>query len=784
MLQRGAGNRAVSGAIAQRAPGVPGVPYKTLADIDAMTVAELDAYATSRPDWSLDPTLPTVRKRSLVNALRFARSGDPAPVGAAGDMPVKDVEATGLTRQVRKQLRTYARGVRSEDTAGLEKTAVVADGLSGGDALGKLERKIPRGVLHHSMGKTQDGKNELANLMASSEIDNFANYVRRSRAFLEAEDGFDINSYLKMVDVDGKHPADYIGRPRLIRNYHRFLAPMLDTLAANERDRSKSKPLLVILHSGTDHNGAFHRDAELMNLIQHPRNLAIMIEGASTLEAAGAKVERVARRHGQRSKMQQLMIAGHGGPTSIEVAGSQDASGETTLDDADLTHNKRRTERFLRRLVRRVETGPDARIVLNACLTAADEVAATLPADPTLAAAAIRKSLVDSPSLATRLGQLAPGRTVEGNISSVPAGEYMGTDPVTGAGTGLLHQIIPSDPYATSTNRADYIEHGAEAEGAIRALIVVWATDKAEALRRVNLRRARAISGWNDRVIHTFYDIFNAESDNVSLLNKIANTVARGLSEFHVANEQKPGYVSGLGDTLTKAEAMKVVTPLYPHMTAGAKIAIEQTLMTRDAGRRPAFMTLLDGFATTASARPHLDGSWLAPVMAALLPIADAPTASRAQMKLALYGSTEAGDGDADAFLTANAAGTGTFTMPGGATVSSLTGGGYSESDVLRDLGLLAPTAVGSGSAPAPNYDVDGDGTADVHIRSITRESRIAARRLNVRQLPDTASSRVDGISRGRRIEVIGVSGEWYAIEYGGRVRFVHSKWVRHLAVR
>lgn len=685
---------------------------------------------------------------------------------------------------MRQQLRTYARGVRSEDTAGLEKTAAVADGLSTGEALGKLERKIPKGILHHSMGKKEDGRKEMANLITEGEVEQFGNYVRRAGAYLEAEDGFDTYSYLEMVKVDGRHPADFIGRPRLIRNYHRFLAPMLDTLATNEGDRTKAKPLLVILHTSNDHNGAFHRDTELMNLVQHPRNLTIMIEGATSLEAAGNKVTRVARRHGQRGKIQQLMIAGHGSPTGIEVAGTQEASGESTLDDADLATNKRRTERFLRRLVSRVETGPDARIVLNACLTAADEVAATLPADPTLAAAAIRQSLVDSPSLATRLGQLAPGRTVEGNISSVPAGEYMERDPVTGAGTGLLHQIVPSDPYATSTNRADYIEHGREAEGAIRALVVVWATDRAEAFRRLNARRSQRIRDWNDRVIHTFYDILHADPDNISLINKIANAVARGLSEFDVANEQTPGAVSGFNNDLSKAEAMKVVTPLYPHMAAGAKTAVEQTLMIRDAARRPLFMNLLDGFATTVAAAPHLEEAWLAAPMTALLPVADAPTASRKQMKLALYAVTEANNADASAFLVANAAGRAAFTMPGSTTVEGLTGGGYTQTDVLTSLGLIGSGGGGGGGgAAAPNYDLDGDGTADVHIRSITRESRVTARRLNVRERPDITSARVDGVSRGRRLEVIGVSGDWFAIEFGGNVRFVHSSWVRHRPV-
>ena len=127
-----------------------------------------------------------------------------------------------------------------------------------------------------------------------------------------------------------------------------------------------------------------------------------------------------------------------------------------------------------------MDTGPDARIVLNACLTQADEVAANLPKDPAEARKAILGSLAKNPSLASRIRQLAPGRVVEGNIASVPAGTYMDVD-AAGHPTGVVHQRIPSDPSAASADLPDYIEHGQEPEGCMRAVVVVWALTKRSA---------------------------------------------------------------------------------------------------------------------------------------------------------------------------------------------------------------------------------------------------------------------------------------------------------------
>ena len=793
-LQSLVGNSAVARALSvQRdhgpaaAPAGPATtPFRPAADFDTMTVGDLDSYADSRPDWATDPAL-GARKDPLVKVLEFVRSGQPAPLGACESMKVHDLESNGLASDDRESLRAYARGVQSTDTAGLSSTPVLVDALTGGIALLTLEGALPRAALHHALGTKDEGKEQVKRLIGKglAEVGNLANYFSTSHAYLEADNGADARSYLDMVETDSKRPEDFIGSPAHVHNYHRFEAKLLSKLAANETVEDRAHPLLLILHTGTDWNGAFHRDSALTDLVAHPRNLTVMVEGPATLEAAGAAAAAIADRQGQHHRIQQLMLAGHGAPQAMELGGVPSPTGQVSgAQEIDLAHNRARTEKFLRGLIGHMDTGPDARIVLNACLTQADEVAANLPKDPAEARKAILGSLAKNPSLASRIRQLAPGRVVEGNIASVPAGTYMDVD-AAGHPTGVVHQQIPSDPSAASADLPDYIEHGQEPEGCMRAVVVVWARDKAECLHRVGLRRAQAITKWTDRVVHALYDIVVADSDNVNLMNRLATSVAGGLGELDDPASQTPNFVGGANNNLSAAEESSVFTPLHAFAGPGGQLAIDQVWMINDPGHGADFLTELDSFGTTIEAAPHLSAGWLAPSTAGLLPLASAAAPTRAQMKLALWGVTGGhDDAGCHAFLLENAKATRHVVIPVGGTVDSLTGGGAAESDVLTTLGLAGhavPAAVGG--APAPNLDTDGDGINDTYVESVTRHGVIAGEGVRLRAKPSFSGAVVELLFMPTRLDVFGEHGAWLAVDRGGRVGFVHKSLVHELAV-
>ena len=310
----------------------------------------------------------------------------------------------------------------------------------------KLEAHIPKRTLRHTMGETEKGRTQLAELLDKGEVDRFGRYVARSGAYLEADSGRDIRSYLEMIEFEKKHPDEYIGKLPKVHNYHRFNAPMLDRLMQNEKDHTRKKPLLLIIHSGTDHNGAFHRDDQMTKLVTHDRNNTIMVEGEASLDAAGADAAKIAKEYGQNKRIQQLMLAGHGGPTSLELTGKPDKQGNFPQSGELHTQlNRQRTEKFLKGLMKHMEDGPDTRILLNACLTSADEINTPLDPDPVKARAQVQAALKNDPNITQLIKNAAPkSATVEGNVSSVPAGKYM--EEVGGVPTGQMHQIIPSDP--------------------------------------------------------------------------------------------------------------------------------------------------------------------------------------------------------------------------------------------------------------------------------------------------------------------------------------------------
>ena len=752
-----------------------------------MTVGDMDSYAESRPDWATDPAL-GARKPSLEKVLEFVRNGRPPPLGACAPMKVHDLELNGLANDDREQLRAYARGVESTQTAGLSSTAVLPDALNEGNTLLTLERSLPKATLHHALGTKDEGKAQMANLVAKglAEVSRFAAYFGASHAYLEADNGADVGAYLDMIVKDAKYPDEFIGHPARVHNYHRFETKMLEKLAVNEGIEDRAKPLLLILHSGSDWNGAFHRDSALTDLVVHPRNLTVMVEGAESLEAAGGAAASIAEHQGQNHRIQQVMIAGHGGPQGMELTGVPSPTGQVAgAQELDLAHNRARTERFLRGLIGHMATGPDARIVLNACLTQADAVSADLPASPAAARAKILASLAANPSLASRVRQLAHGRTVEGNIASVPAGTYMELN-AAGNPTGVVHQQIPTDPAATSTSLPDYIEKGQEPEGCMRAVVVVWARDKAECLHRVGLRRAQPLGGWTDRVIHTFYDIVVGDDDNVSLMNRLANSLAGGLSEFGFPANQTPESVAGGNNNLSPAEESLVFTPLHPFAASGGQLAIDQVWMIANAAREVKFMAELDTFGTTMQASPHLSAPWLAPRTADLLPVASAAAPSSAQTKLALWGVTGGRDDPAcHAFLVENAKATRRLVLPGGLTVSGVTGGSASETDVLTTLGLIGHAAapvVGAGGPP-PNFDSDGDGVNDIYVQSVTRRGVITGEGVRLRAKPSFAGLVLEYLYTPTRLDVFGEHDAWLAADHGGRVGFVHKSLVHELPV-
>ena len=808
-LQRSAGNAAVSAMLARQgapaapaAPASPAVTHHTQAELEAMTLADFNAFAEAQADWASEPgrpsgtpVLPSAFVAKLRILLEFAREdeGGVKPVLAGcGTMAVHDLVASGLSVPVRNKLRAYAQAVaQSHVTIEVQQISDVARAQVLGAAVTKLEAMPGPGV-SHTIFKQTGGSDSLGDLVDSGHLDDFIAYCRRAHPLLEAP-GSEIASYLALR-TEGADPLSYLGRLPDVRNFHRFEKAALDAAVLNRRHTAKDRPLFLILHSNFDHNGAFHRDPNLTAVITDTRHLALLIEGKETLGEISGELHGLATRYGQGNKIAQVMFAGHGNNNVIQMAGTMDTAAlnagsapedaERGQDITSAPGQTAETDRLMRELLANMATDGSARIVLNGCLTASNSVNAPLDPDPKKAAAQVQAAISAQPSLATYLAQAAAVSRVNVLGANASFGQVGLMDP-----SGNLDIVAAggADPQLTAS-KVDYIRGGTEPQGALRAVLEVWAADRlaspptTAALDAVRTRLSTEAPSpnWDLRIIRTLYEIVQANPDNAELIRLLGNC-AGDLGELKFQEQCRVNKLA----SVPAAHVATIFTGLTATTFWGSVPRIPLVVLQRwlhdDATKKPAFLTQLGGASfTCATAKDFVDLGLLGGKLGELLPVADAPTASSGQLKLALLGARGTPNPICRDFLRAVVG-----TNPGfppALRIDALLGGYSTQADVEVAIGVRGPAATppasGGPAAPPNNVDLDGDGINDFRVEPITRRGAVIASSLHVRRRPDITADSLALLPRGTRVNLIGTSGDWYAIEHRPGTAFVHKDWV------
>jgi hypothetical protein len=344
-----------------------------------------------------------------------------------------------------------------------------------------------------------------------------------------------------------------------------------------------------------------------------------------------------------------------------------------------------------------------------------------------------------------------------------------------------------ADPQLTAA-KIDYVRGGTEPQGALRAVLEVWAADRVaspptttaiDAVKN-RLKTEAPSPAWDARIIRTLYEIVQANPDNGELIRQLG-LCAGDLSEL---KHQEQCRVAKLA-SVPAAQLPTIYTGLTAtsFWTAVPRIplVVLQSWLQPDATKKPAFLAQLGGAAfTCSSAKDFVDLPLLGAKLGELLPVADGPTASTGQLKLALLGVARgAPDPTCKAFLRA-VVGTGSGFAPA-LKIDSLLGGMSTQADVEVAIGVRGPAAapvVGGPAAPPNNVDLDGDGINDFRVEPITRRGAVMASALNVRKRPDMAADVLDLLPRGARVTLIGTSGDWYAIEHRPGTAFVHKDYI------
>jgi hypothetical protein len=782
-LQRSAGNAAVSAMLARTPPTTTAPPPATdpravaveassPAAADAMTLADFHAFTERQIDWASQASFQadgpaTAALRDLV---LLAEDKNRAFLGAASELKVRDLRSSIATE--RKRFEAYGVAVSE---GGWTPATTVKDAIAWGDAAVKLIAAMGLGVMAETVKQGPEGTN-VEDLIKAKAVDDYAEFVTKTDPLLSATDGAEIRAFLALKAEGGWKGFD--GQVGPVRNIHHFRKDALAALKKNVADKSRKKPLAVVLHSTVDHNGAFHRDPNIDQVAASPVSNTILVEGSGTLDAAGASLEAVVKDYGQGTppKARQIMLAGHGNSRVTELAGERDPiTGEITDEAVDLDNNAKESLELINTMLANLDSDPKARIVLNGCLTAS---ASATPALPRGASAADRKqahddlaaALAANRSLADTIRDMAAKQGIKPGQVSAASSSFGSEVGLMDPKTGDLGLQSPDDPLMTSADKFAYVAQAGEATGAGRALVECILADPAKATTSAKARLgiSKARTTWDDKIIKTLYKEALKDINDVAFIN-LAAELAGGISEcqfdgscrpYHVANREADVISRMLTPLIKDSEVTTQNPPLM-------RVVFFQAWMMTDATKQQDFLAALAKM-TVQDVTPYVDVTLVAPALAALLP--DPPGANaKGELRLALL-DVVANDASADAasiaYLRKRRTGA-VFTNP--TEITQALGGRGSAAGVLESIKEPSgSTTTGPTAAPDPNYniDLDGDGTNDAYVEPKIAKG-VTVNTAVIHAKPDATSAELGKLPDSTSVDVIGETNGFVCIEFG-----------------
>ena len=794
--------------------------YKKYNELKIMSLSALDSYAKAQADWHSSPDLKSGERDTVRLILGFAREkGILASCGSHKVEELKtEIDKTNFA-EVSKYLQIYSQAVTSQNPFRLGPKKKVTEALKDGTAIEKLLSVMPVPVLKTAM-------NEIffKYLVTLNYVDDIVNYYKiKPTPIFQATNGADVHSFIIMKQDDGVDPTTYAGTnlQGKVRNYHRFKKDALDKLKLNYADTSKKKPLTLILHTAIDHNGAFHREDELKDVITNTNIHVLMIEGKETLDDVKSEITPLAKAYGQNDKLDQVMFAGHGNARSIQMAGKVEEDtdefkkdGKTpnpnygklkeVSDAIDLKNNEAKANEIFDEVLKNMDIklgGPSSspkqphrRILFNACLTNSNAVGAIKAKDADKAREEIRNYIKNNMNLVDHLQSRANSKNgdnigVRGSVASHGAvGLIDGGD--------NLDLISTDDPKITAP-KLEYMEFGKEPAGVLRAALESWAAaDPAEQKKCFEAMERRSKKGskeWDDVIIETLYKlILNAFKDNAQAI-QLFSQAAGIISHLQLDAECRvrsfswmDGWKSVATD-LFKALSTSNQWKAYPYIP----LVFYQVWMSLDASQMAAFTQHLDAHFTCQTAQKYVDIGYLKDKghLSGLLKGA----ATDGKLKLALLGIlADSSQSDCKAYLTKILVDD-KFSDSG--KISTCLDGLDTPDGILIAIGKLQPpdvapvAVVPSSTDEKANVTIAGEAKNTVHVQSVTKKGRVTKTKLQDKKTgtndmtkshqrlripasaqlytkPDKKSNKLGDLNYDEEINILGVTGLWYAIEH------------------
>ena len=757
--------------------------YKDDTAISAMTLREFDQHAHDQADWASSTALTGGNRDKMRMLLEFARKSDGLVLGACGDFKVSDlvVWGVGTGGPVDENLGHYSRAAsvnKAAPTVNIEAPAATLDDASKwGEALGKLQ-KAPGlgGLIIQKVIKQDSSRNNLESLVNDGAVDDFIAYVKLVKPNLDADNGREIISYLAFR-AEGCDPATYKSQLPTIRNLHRFSKADLDGVITNQKAPKGDLPLTIIIQSGFDHNGAFHRDPNLTSVITRPNNVTLVLEGENSLAGFSSQLQPLATKYKNDGKIDQVMINGHGNAKLMEAGGENgtgtNSSGDTvygrtkneplTVDQNHPKPYRDKTDAFFTELINAMKDDPASRIVLNACLTASNSVDTPLRTDtPDHTQEDIRNAIAANPSLATALARKAADLG-KGNIDVRGSNASFGQIGLLDGGQ-KIDLISGSDPKLTAP-KLEYAKEGTDPTGALRAATEAWGTNRKDAIDAINWRIAnRTGLDWKEVAIRSLYKVIVTQPDNGELINQFT-TAASALAHLPSKSECT---VAGLVGKVPSAHMDAIFTELetatvwpmadFQYLPA----VVYQVWMAQNSAKKAKFIQHLTGSTlTTQSAASCIDLGHVTSLLDnVLLPTPAPKPAPRGPTLLALLFLVKQGKGAPAAckqYLVSVADGGQSFPLT--ANVAGILKGA-SEREVLEDAGIVQASpsvtkpVVSSGSTgPEPNLAPKHESDNQLIVESVTLRGTTKS---NVDALDTPGGTKQGTIAKGTALHIIG----------------------------
>jgi hypothetical protein len=721
--------------------------YRSDEDLKKMTLSAFDAHAVAQADWAVSPEI-AADKEALRSLLSFARADDGLVLGSCGRFLVSDLLAGRIGQSVDTRdpdLARYSRDVSADRRRSITITKPaerVVDAVAWGAAIGELEGKIAPWKLMRAIPQTEESPC-LGLLVTAGRVTDLVTYVLAVGPVLDAFTGADIHSFIEFCAEGGLTKyAGYRSALPQIRDYHRFTVPQLDALARNHaagpaNAAGARQPVCVVLQSGYDEVGVFHRDDNLTAVIERTTFLTVLAQGSADLGALTTHLATFAT-WGPGGKIDELMISGHGNAQVMQLAGEpylsdendgyQEGNRTLTVDPTADTDDRDASRNLMGEIVRVLRDDADSRVVLNACLTASNSVTAELSADPGTAATEIQDAIRADPSLATAL-QLALG-TARGQVLGAN-GSFGQSGLLKG---GRIDIELDTDDALTGS-KLRYVAEGADAEGVLRATLESWSDERGPTIEaaRVRVASTESETGWEKSLIRELLRIVVANPDNASVIQALAGSAA-ALAELPLAAkclaEAVPEILAAVPtdhrDAILTSLSQNPVwsdAPDRRHLPA----VLLQVWALHSPDKVADLLAFLDRTTfTTQDAADRFALTSLETLLARLVPTPDVvATPPRGTFLMALLYMVDrkgAAPKPVIEYITAVAGPTSGF--PDTCGVAALLVGRTAQ-QVLQDAGVLSESGATSTSTPAPmNLDPARSGENSLRVESVTWKRR------------------------------------------------------------